>query len=197
MPDDPFGRRAEAETAATTWGKGEAWAANPYTERAPGTERLTATISEISEARRKDEAEDRHEAEEAEAYQGYNPKIHGNFDPNADYAKYHFTPEEDHEAAERTTDAVGMYEQQANFNRFTGAFQAGSGSKNSEYHNDENKSKRQMNAFFDVDRAANAHEGRSLKAERAGQKISKKEAKKLNDAKRAKKEQKRRDFLMS
>ncbi|OBT72750.1 hypothetical protein VF21_08973 [Pseudogymnoascus sp. 05NY08] len=40
-----------------------------------------------------------------------------------------------------------------------------------ENHNDENKSKRQMNAFFDVDAAANSHDGRSLKAERSGKKL--------------------------
>lgn len=133
-----------------------------------------------------------------EPYLGYNPKIHGDFDPNADYAKFHqVTPVQ----AEATVDLdaaanmIGTYGQAGTFNRRTGAFQGGG--KDQDYHNDENKSKRQMNAFFDVDRAANAHDGRSLKAERAGKKMTKEQVKAFNESRRAKKEQKRRDFLMS
>lgn len=132
-----------------------------------------------------------------EPYLGYNPKIHGDFDPNADYAKYH----QQQQAGEQDQQEVAaggptaLYEQAGTFNRFTGAFQAAD--KSAENHNDENKSKRQMNAFFDVDRAANAHEGRSLKAERANQRLSKQQVKAFNEQRRAKKEQKRREFLMS
>ena len=132
-------------------------------------------------------------------YMGYNPRIHGDFDPNADYARYHKQSEQAAASEVNPTaeDQIGTYGQQGTFNRFTGAFQGGAAGKSAEYHNDENKSKRQMNAFFDVDSAANAHEGRSLKAERSGQKLSKKEVKAFNDRRRAKKEQKRREFLLS
>jgi hypothetical protein len=132
-----------------------------------------------------------------EPYLGYNPKIHGDFDPNADYAKWHQEHQTEEWAASEAALAqpTAAYEQAGTFNRFTGAFQAAD--KSAENHNDENKSKRQLNAFFDVDRAANAHEGRSLKAERANQKLSKKQVKAFNEQRRAKKEQKRRDFLMS
>ncbi|KAI4773800.1 hypothetical protein E4T44_14342 [Aureobasidium sp. EXF-8845] len=132
-----------------------------------------------------------------EPYLGYNPKIHGDFDPNADYAKWHQDHQTEEWAASEAALAQGTaaFEQAGTFNRFTGAYQAAD--KSADNHNDENKSKRQLNAFFDVDRAANAHEGRSLKAERANQKLSKKQAKAFNEQRRAKKEQKRRDFLMS
>lgn len=132
-----------------------------------------------------------------EPYLGYNPKIHGDFDPNADYAKYHKEQQAEELAAQEAALAKpgAAFEQAGTFNRFTGAFQAGD--KTAENHNDENKSKRQMGAFFDVDRAANAHDGRSLKAERQTQRLSKKQVKAFNEQRRAKKEQKRRDFLMS
>lgn len=64
-----------------------------------------------------------------------------------------------------------------------------------EMHNDENKSKRQMTAFFDVDAAANTHDGRSLKAERRGKALSKQELKAFKDKRRDKKEEKRRAWL--
>lgn len=66
---------------------------------------------------------------------------------------------------------------------------------NPDYHNDENKSKRQMTAFFDVDAAANSHDGRSLKAERRGKTLSKKELKAFKEKRREKKEEKRRAWL--
>lgn len=52
-----------------------------------------------------------------------------------------------------------------------------------------------MNAFFDVDAAANSHDGRSLKAERSGKKLSKGELKTFKDKRKAKKEEKRRAWL--
>jgi hypothetical protein len=132
-----------------------------------------------------------------EAYLGYNPKIHGDFDPNADYAKWHQGQQTQEQAIQQAalTHPTTAFEQAGTFNRFTGAFQASE--KNADNHNDKNKSKRQMNAFFDVDAAANAHQGRSLKAERANQRLSKKQVKAFNQERRARKEQKRRDFLMS
>jgi hypothetical protein len=129
---------------------------------------------------------------------GYNPAIHGDYDPNADYAK-EAAAEED-EAVERQQQAAAQqaieaaqYVSTAAFNRFTGKFQRDD--LNPERFNDENKSRRQLNAFFDVDAAANAHDGRSLRAERANQKISKKELQQFKQKRREKKEEKRRAWL--
>ncbi|KAL7819354.1 hypothetical protein V8C44DRAFT_317808 [Trichoderma aethiopicum] len=120
---------------------------------------------------------------------GYNPAIHGDYDPNAWYAKMDEEPED-------TTGLVGdpaaIYAATATFNRYTGHFQAGEGA---ERHSDEAKSKRQMNAFFDVDAAANAHGGRSLKAERSNKKPTKNELKAFKEKRRARKEEKRRAWL--
>lgn len=126
---------------------------------------------------------------------GYNPAIHGDYDPTAPYAQQQ--PEE-----EQTSDPVGgvpgmdpryPYEATGTFNRFTGKWQAAS--LQPENYNDEHKSHRQMNAFFDVDAAANSHDGRSLRAERSAKKLSKKELKAFKDKRRGKKEEKRRAWL--
>jgi hypothetical protein len=85
------------------------------------------------------------------------------------------------------------YAAAARFNRFTGRFQ--NEAINPDNHNDENKSRRQMSAFFDVDAAANSHDGRSLKAERRGKTLSKKELKAFKEKRREKKEEKRRAWL--
>ena len=66
-----------------------------------------------------------------------------------------------------------------------------------EQHDDHHKSGRQMGAFFDVDAAANAHGGRSLKEERRNQQLSKKQIKELAAKRREKKEKKRMDFYKS
>lgn len=128
-------------------------------------------------------------------YGGYNPAIHGDYDPNADYAR-----EAEEEKEELAAVPAGLpaavaedYATTAHFNRFTGRFQQAG--MNPEYHNDENKSKRQMNAFFDVDAAANSHDGRSLKAERRGKALSKKELQAFKNKRRDKKEEKRRAWL--
>ena len=130
---------------------------------------------------------------ETPAAGGYNPAVHGDYDPNAWYAK---GGEEEHPAA--SSSAVGgdpnqIYGVTATFNRFTGQFQTGE--MGPERHSDEAKSKRQMNAFFDVDAAANSHDGRSLKAERSGKKPSKTELKAFKEKRRARKEEKRRAWL--
>ena len=52
-----------------------------------------------------------------------------------------------------------------------------------------------MNAFFDVDAAAHAHDGRSLRAERSARKLTKKELKMFKEKRREKKEEKRRAWL--
>ncbi|KAF1996408.1 hypothetical protein P154DRAFT_319451 [Amniculicola lignicola CBS 123094] len=112
-------------------------------------------------------------------YGGYNPAIHGSYDPNADYAKEAEREEEEAEAAMRAAQlaAAGVpppgatISVEAHFNQVHGRFQ--DASMNPELHNDDSKSHRQMNAFFDVNTAANQHDGRSLKEERRGQKLNK------------------------
>lgn len=133
-------------------------------------------------------------------YQGYNPKIHGNYDPNAPYAQYHKKKRE--EEAKALQMAQGTYAPSnpayvasGAFNRFTGNFQ--DPSKSAERHNDYNKSGRQMNAFFDVDAAANMHDGRSLKEERRNQTLTKQEVRELAKKRKEKKAKKRMDFYKS
>ncbi|KAI1304391.1 hypothetical protein F5Y03DRAFT_178321 [Xylaria venustula] len=121
---------------------------------------------------------------------GYNPAIHGDYDPNAWYAK---NSQDDDEPDVSVMDPAAAYAAIGTFNRFTGRWQGGE--QNPDRHNDEAKSRRQMNAFFDVDAAANAHDGRSLKAERSGKKPSKNELKHFKEKRRAKKEEKRRAWL--
>ena len=127
----------------------------------------------------------------------YNPKIHGNYDPNADYAKY---------TSQRLTEQSGAYTttmpgQTADYtatmalNARTGAAQPSH--LTADRHNDAAKSGRQMNAFFDVDAAANAHEGKSLKEERKNKKLSKAEVKAFNEARKEKKQKKRMAFYKS
>ncbi|KAI2613066.1 uncharacterized protein GGS25DRAFT_148826 [Hypoxylon fragiforme] len=121
---------------------------------------------------------------------GYNPAIHGDYDPTAWYAQ---KPEERVVARDQAVDSSAAYAAIGSFNRFTGKWQGADQSM--ERHNDEAKSKRQMNAFFDVDAAANSHDGRSLKAERSGKKPTKAELKQFKEKRRARKEEKRRAWL--
>lgn len=125
---------------------------------------------------------------------GYDPAIHGDYDPNADYAKIH---ESQHDttldAQDGQIDVAATYAATGAFNRFTGKWQ--SAEVNPEKFSDENKSRRQMNAFFDVDAAANLHDGRSLKAERSSKRVSKAELKAFREKRREKKEEKRRAWL--
>jgi hypothetical protein len=125
---------------------------------------------------------------------GYNPAIHGDYDPNAWYAQGN----NDDEAEGGEYDvAAGVLDDPfvsaARFNRFTGQFQGEDAGP--DRHNDEAKSRRQMNAYFDVDAAANSHDGRSLKAERSHKKPSKTELKAFKEKRRARKEEKRRAWL--
>jgi len=125
---------------------------------------------------------------------GYDPSIHGDYDPNADYAKVYESSSLDESAPPIPgVDPSQAYVATGAFNRFTGKWQ--NSEINPEKFNDENKSRRQMNAFFDVDAAANSHDGKSLKAERSGKKLSKKEVKAFKDKRREKKEEKRRAWL--
>jgi len=128
---------------------------------------------------------------------GYNPAVHGDYDPAASYA---LEAAAQAEAAAQpqlppgAVDSAATYAATGQFNRFTGKWQAAD--KGPETHNDESKSKRQMNAFFDVDAAANVHNGRSLKAERQGKKLSKTELKAFKEKRKGKKEEKRRAWLL-
>lgn len=126
---------------------------------------------------------------------GYDPSIHGDYDPTAPYAQEAAEEEaagQNHGPLDPAT-MTSMYTSTGTFNRFTGKWQASS--LTPENFNDENKSRRQMSAFFDVDAAANRHDGKSLKAERAGKKLTKKELKAFKDKRREKKEEKRRAWL--
>lgn len=51
------------------------------------------------------------------------------------------------------------------------------------------------NGYFDVDAAANAHNGKSLKAERSGKRLSKSELKHFREKRKAKREEKKRAWL--
>jgi hypothetical protein len=125
---------------------------------------------------------------------GYNPAIHGDYDPNADYAKQ---DEEDEEGSRsslpQSSTGAEEYAATGAFNRFTGRWQLST--LTPENFSDESKSKRQMTVFFDVDAAANAHDGRSLKAERREQRLTKKQVKEFKEKRREKKEEKRRAWL--
>ncbi len=121
---------------------------------------------------------------------GYDPAIHGDYDPNADYAQ---DIQEGDEAVARSADPNATYTATGTFNRFTGKWQPATLAP--ENFNDENKSRRQMNAFFDVDAAANSHDGKSLKAERSGKKLTKQELKAFKEKRKERKEEKRRAWL--
>lgn len=131
---------------------------------------------------------------------GYNPAIHGSWDPNASYAQAYkqVGAGDEAEAAPYAGEAGAEgaedpYAQAAAFNARTGKFQVDD--QNPERHSDAAKSQRQMNAYFDVDRAANSHDGRSLKAERRGKQPTKKELAAWKEKRKARKEEKRRAWL--
>lgn len=127
---------------------------------------------------------------------GYDPAIHGDYDPTAPYAQAASAAQEDDPSAAypaSSADSNYIYTAAGTFNRFTGKWQ--SAALAPENFNDESKSRRQMNAYFDVDAAANSHDGKSLKAERSGKKLTKKELKAFKDKRRERKEEKRRAWL--
>lgn len=129
---------------------------------------------------------------------GYNPAIHGDYDENAWYAQNLHGGGADPAGTTTATTATGVaagdeYASAGFFNRHTGQWQTPE--QGAERHSDEAKSRRQMRAFFDVDAAANMHDGRSLKAERSGIKPSRSELKAFKEKRRAKKEEKRRAWL--
>lgn len=124
---------------------------------------------------------------------GYNPAIHGDYDPTAPYAQQYEQQEDGQSGSAGGGGTGNPYEATGYFNRFTGKWQAAS--LQPENYNDENKSHRQMSAFFDVDAVSGGHDGRSLRAERSAKKLSKKELKAFKDKRREKKEEKRRAWL--
>lgn len=134
----------------------------------------------------------------AMGWQGYQPRVHGSWDATKPYAAYHSylnwkkTQPANAQAAAAAQQAYGAT---GAFNARTGRFQTDD--QTAERHDAHNKAGRQMNAYFDVDEAANAHEGRSLKEERRNAKYSKKEIKEMNEKRKAKKMEKRKAFLMS
>lgn len=135
---------------------------------------------------------------------GYNPAIHGSYDENAWYAQNLRTSTAappppgvsaslGASSSSSSAAAAAEYTTDAFFNRHTGQWQLPE--QGAERHSDEAKARRQMRAYFDVDAAANMHDGRSLKAERAGIKPSRSELKAFKERRRQKKEEKRRAWL--
>lgn len=136
---------------------------------------------------------------------GYNPAIHGSWDPNAAYAQAYKAGDEEYDADLAAYNAEMMagveegeeggepYLQGAAFNKGSGKFQTAD--QNPDRHSDANKSYRQMNAYFNVDQAANSHDGRSLKAERRGKQPTRKELAMWKEKRKARKEEKRRAWL--
>ncbi|KAL8370500.1 hypothetical protein RB595_000733 [Gaeumannomyces hyphopodioides] len=124
---------------------------------------------------------------------GYNPAIHGDYDTW--YAQN--GPKQD-KVDDETPVVVGLADpgqllSGVAFNRATGRPQRPD--QGADWHGDEGRARRQMNSFFDVDAAANAHDGRSLKAERAGKRLSKGELKHFKEKRKAKREEKKRAWL--
>ncbi|KAL2156027.1 hypothetical protein VTH82DRAFT_771 [Thermothelomyces myriococcoides] len=124
---------------------------------------------------------------------GYNPAIHGDYDENAWYAQGLRVQSAAATTATTALHTGDAYATGAYFNRHTGRWQTPD--QGPERHSDEAKSRRQLRAYFDVDAAANMHDGRSLKAERAGIKPTRAELRMFKEKRRAKKEEKRRAWL--
>ena len=150
----------------------------------------------VPEATNQSEEDDTKLSIKPAAAGGYNPAIHGSYDPNADYAKdEQGEPEEAAHDRENTQD--DDYATTAHFNRFSGKFQNTQvhPTHTPDAHDDEAKARRQMNAYFDVDAAANAHGGRSLRAERQSRRLTKDELQAFKEKKKSRKEEKRRAWL--
>lgn len=123
---------------------------------------------------------------------GYNPAIHGDYNPNASYALEAKAQEERAIAAVTGPGVPGPdYAASGQFNRFTGRWQAAG--INPDNFNDDAKSHRQLNAFYDVD--AYNHDGRSLKEERRAVKPNRAQLKAFKEKRRERKEEKRRAWL--
>ncbi|KAI9662574.1 MAG: hypothetical protein M1821_008741 [Bathelium mastoideum] len=184
----------------------------PAQESAPGTDPSTHDTTHPTEPPPSGAESSSSSEPEKSSYTGYNPKIHGDFDPTADYARAYTSDDPSNSNSNNTTntsealvalasdypssatEAEGAdYASSAHFNRFTGRFQDTS-SANPERHGDAAKAQRQLRAFYDADAQANRHDGRSLKAERQGRKLTKEEVRGYNEKRKRKKEEKRRAF---
>jgi hypothetical protein len=134
-------------------------------------------------------------------WQGYNPRVHGPYDKTQPYSAYHnwlaYEKENPAGAAGQQSQAAAYqtYDSTAQFNSHTGRYQTGE--QSADRHDGASKAGRQMNAFFDVDSAANSHDGRSLKEERRNNKPSKQEVAEMNAKRKEKKLQKRLAFYKS
>ena len=136
----------------------------------------------------------------ARPHGGYNPAIHGDYDPNADYAQDLSEPRSTSLEASQSN-LEEDYTTSASFSRFSttphfvNPLNPSQASCVPEYHDEEHKSRRQMSGFFDVDAAANSHDGRSLKAERQEKRLTKKEVRAFKEKRKCRKEEKRRAWL--
>lgn len=133
----------------------------------------------------------------AAAVTGYNPAIHGDYDPNAWYAKGEAAPSA---GTTDTTAAAGIDAGApvTGSDPISAAAAAAAAiiqdSTANRYSHDA-KASRQLNSYFDVAATNGSHDGRSLKAERSGIKPSKSELKAFKEKRRARKEEKRRAWL--
>ncbi|KIH92229.1 ww domain containing protein [Sporothrix brasiliensis 5110] len=123
---------------------------------------------------------------------GYNPVIHGDYDPNAWYATGEAAPAD--ADAYAGADVDGGDPIAAAAAAAAAVIQDSAGAAGSRFSHG-SKASRQLNNYFDVAAANSAHDGRSLKAERSGIKPSKSELKAFKEKRRARKEEKRRAWL--
>ncbi|KAM0723641.1 hypothetical protein Q7P37_000629 [Cladosporium fusiforme] len=131
-------------------------------------------------------------------WQGYKGlEIDGPWDPNGYYMAYHnwLAKLEEDKANPQAAATDQTYASSAQFNAQTGRYQTAD--QSADRYDSSNRAGRQMNHFFDVDSAANAHDGRSLKEERRAMTHSKKEIAEMNQKRKDKKHQKRMAFLKS
>lgn len=153
---------------------------------------------------------------------GYNPAIHGDYDPNAWYAKGGGSAaagvgagggavdvqgdaaadgqgdlDTDDAIAAAAAAAAAVIQGADLHNSFQTRLDhhADGGEYHQNRYSHDAKAGRQLNGFFDVAASGGAHDGRSLKAERSGIKPSKSELKAFKEKRRARKEEKRRAWL--
>lgn len=140
------------------------------------------------------------EKDPANGWQGFNSRVHGAWDKDAPYVAYHnwlayAEALEANPSGSAAQPAYQTYDSTAQFNAHTGRYQTAD--QSTDRYDSSNRAGRQMNHFFDVDSAANAHDGRSLKEERRNNKPSKKEVAEMNQRRKDKKHAKRMAFLKS
>ncbi|CAK7239241.1 MAG: hypothetical protein STHCBS139747_000670 [Sporothrix thermara] len=134
---------------------------------------------------------------------GYNPAIHGDYDPTAWYATGGSAAVDDADDTDRA--ATGNNDDNTGIDPIAAAAAAAAaiiqndsrrrGGSLADRHSHDAKASRLSNGYFDVAAAGNAHDGRSIKAERSGIRPSKSELKAFKEKRRARKEEKRRAWL--